>query len=395
MNQVLKKKWVPAIIFCFIFFVCGCELGGFNLAVYYVGESFSLTKALKSSFTAIQFASMLIAPLLFGRLANKYQKKRILVIFSAIFTVGAIIISFSPTVYLYALGIVFVGTGFSMITSISFSFIMDVYPISNTRINAITQTMFSVGAVLTPIVCGNMFNSTGSNWRIIFIFVAIIASINTLLIFIGNFTFRESLIIRSEKKISIAFPLILVLLISFVAFFYEGAETGLSNYIGTFMTDDLSSKQHLATLSISLFWAFMIPARILTATFHKQKKYILFICLTGIALSIFLISISTSSFSVLFLISMAGFFCGPVYPLLSSFATEVSKSNTIRGVVYLSVIGSLGGALGTFFMGPISELFGQLKYSFLMLVILTIIGLIVYMAFLKQKNKTKYNGEFK
>ena len=114
----------------------------------------------------------------------------------------------------------------------------------------------------------------------------------------------------------------------------------------------------------------------------------LFVCLAGIVLSILLLITASSSIYGIVYIAMAGFFCGPVYPIVASFATEVSEDNTVKGTVILAVLGNLGGATATFFMGPISILFGKLKYSFVMLVVLIILGFVFYSLFLiKRKSK--------
>ena len=395
MKKILEKKWMPAILLCFTFFICGCELGGFNLAVYYVAEDFSLSAAAKSSFTALQYASMLFAPIVFGRLANKFPKKSILTIFGAVFTLGALIISISPNVYFYILGIIFIGTGFAIITSLSFSFIMDIYPLSNTRVTAITQTIFSVGAVISPIICSSLINSSGSNWRVIFVFITTISFLNVIFIFIGNFSIREKKVQSNIKCTNKLFPLFLVVIVSFVAFFYVGAETGFSNYIATFMREGLVSEEYLANVSISMFWALMIPSRFLVAVFPKKKQVALFVCLTGIILSILLVITAPSAIYGLVYIAMAGFFCGPVYPIVASFVTEVSEDNTVKGTVILAVLGNLGGATATFFMGPISILFGKLKYSFVMLVVLIILGFVSYSLFLIKRKSKNYESKLK
>lgn len=380
MKNICKSKWFPSIVFGFSMFMFGFEIGSYNFTIDYMVKEFGLSGTGKGVIVALEFAAMVVSPLLFAKLANKMDKRLFLLVFGSVFLSGALIVVLQSNLILLGTGMVLIGAGFSLMISVIIALMMDVYPRSNSKVNTLCQAMFSIGAVVSPLIGGVLINSAGTNWRISFIIIICIAVVDLFVIKLVDLSPKETPL-ETHPKTKGLFPYFLVITICLIAMLYVGTEDGVSAFLGSYMKEDLSSSVFLSGLSISLFWVMMIPSRFIVSLLYKHKNEILFICLSVVIISLFLLSSANTYKEGLVYVVLIGFFCGPIYPLLSSYITEISNGNTVKASIYLTAFGGLGGAIATFSMGAISDVIGELKYSFIMVTLLMFIALILYFVF--------------
>ena len=136
---------------CAMLLMLGMQLGGFQLALSSASAQFGVGETGMGLLVAAQYSSMIISPLLFGGLADRYGKKPVLMTGAVSILLGSALAARAPAAGLYALGIFFVGAGGMIVESVCSAAVSDLHPSESNRLITLTQFFFSSGAILGPL----------------------------------------------------------------------------------------------------------------------------------------------------------------------------------------------------------------------------------------------------
>ena len=145
----------------------GLHLGGFQLAISSASAEFGLGKTGMGLLVAVQFASIIITPMISGGLADRFGKKPLLVAGVCCMLAGCLAAGLSHRLLPFSTGIFLVGSGGIICESVSSAAISDRYPEQSSRYINLCQFFFSTGALVGPILLQAILNRS-IPWRALY-----------------------------------------------------------------------------------------------------------------------------------------------------------------------------------------------------------------------------------
>ena len=345
--------FIPAA--CGMGFFLGIELGGYQLILLQVAQSFKLSNVMMGVLVSSQFITATAGPLLFGWVADRYGKKIILLIFMPVFMLGCFSAAFSGAVTGFVFSIFIVGMGYSICECISSSALSDSFPGKESRYLNIMQSTFCLGAVISPQIFNRLIAAGLVTWRAVFILAG------------GGFVLIYPLLCLSrckphtQKSINempgtkgkqgIISPLLFALLTAMLA--YVAIETGTAFFANVIFVTEYSNNE-LGAYAISGFWLSMTVSRFIFAlTKIKMRNMVL----TGLAASfllLLLLLLIRNPWILMGIFISLGAVIGPVWPMLMGIGASSfrERSGTITSILYSS--GGFSGAMIPVLFGWIS-----------------------------------------
>jgi MFS transporter, FHS family, glucose/mannose:H+ symporter len=358
MSERISKQNRAAAAFFAAVFMNGFEAAGYQASLLTIGNAFGLNFASMGFFASVQLIAGLIAPLVFGPLADRSGKRRFFLAFLAAEIVGSIFLILPGNEAAFLAGIFLIGISTSGLQYIAIAALSDIYPATGKKKTGILTGFYSMGAVLAPLVCGFYLNR-GYSWKILFILLGLSA--------LGNLLFTSAAVgfepqesgnqaAGSKAEDSGNWILSGILFLSFIMFLYVGFENGFAFFIGTYIRQDLGgSKDYFA---LSLFWLAMIPSRLLCGYFAKYSRRILLAACAGAGLFAALTGLASGEIPAIILCFPLGFFSGAVYPSVLNRLMEFAGGRSATAAGILTAATGLGGAAITQLMGISSGIIG-------------------------------------
>ena len=221
---------------------------------------------------SLQFAAILLAPLLFGHLADKKGKRPVLLIFGNVVFAGTVLILFAGGRTLIGAGIFLVGMGYSICEAVGTAAMADTDPENAVRHINLSQAAYCTGAVISPLLSALLLESAGWNWRRLFFAAGIAFAAGAVFFYLvgktaaapgttgANGTCRGSGKLTRKALLSAA-------LLALMLFIYIGCENGIVFFSDSFFAEDLAAEKG-AALSVAVFWLARIPRRIPFPVFY-------------------------------------------------------------------------------------------------------------------------------
>jgi fucose permease len=365
-----------------VVFINGIYLAAYQFCVLRIAVEFSMNSTQMGAIVAVQYASMILIPLLFGRLSDYVGKKKMMLVSASCMAVGLIGMFLSTGVWVLVFSVFIAGSGSSATECLSNASLADMYPEKKDRYIGFMQAIFSLGAVLGPQIVSQLA-SLGFGWRQIFMLLSI------LVVGMGVMVFSSSIQKSDQhphantqalplKKI-LASPLCWLVAFSFVL--YVGIETGTASFAGAYFTDILHSPD-MAANALSLFWLFMIPSRLIGSFMKRRLSTFVIICFSLCALVLGMLVFIREPLVCMICIGLVGFFCGPVWAALICLGQDAfpQSSGTISSICFAAT--GAGGALIPLLGGGIADAFSMVG-AYLFFAILTILCLGLYLLLLR------------
>lgn len=336
-----------------IIFINGFEAGGYQASLYSIGQTYDLSVTSMGLFASVELFATMLAPLILGSWADRTKKLKCLLILLGIQIAFAFTLFASNVQLIFIVGIFFLGLTTSALQFISIAALAEVYPISGKRKIGFMTSMYALGALVAPL-CVNFYLSRGASWRIIFL----VLTIGSIIAFAGVFSLRN---VRTEEgsaqddinEGNTGFVLIGVLLLCVVMCIYVGYENGFAFFVDTMFTDVLGSSS--GKFALSLFWAVMIPSRVLVGLFAQHAKKILIAAIIAIPLITTVISMMNDGNIVMVLCVPLGFACGAIYPSVLTTLMQFSGNRKATATAMITTATGIGGVVFTALTGIMAE----------------------------------------
>lgn len=362
MNSRVKNYNILVPCVCALLFFLGFELGGYQIALLKVAEEFSLSDGNMGSLVAMQYIGIVVAPLVFGRVADKVGKKRIILIFMGIFILGCMVIVNIPSTISFIIGIFILGCGYSVCESVGTAALSDLRPEAPERYMNLSQCFFSLGAVVSPIVCNYLIDAVGFSWRVVFWVCSGAYLILLVPVFLSRFRdpVKETQATSPEPRRKFSYLCLLTvpfLSLFFAMFLTSCIENGVPYFVDLFFVREFNSPDTSAK-ALSCFWLASIVARF-GASFLSRQKYVLMTVCFGVCILAggVLFLAGTIPLSV-FCFIVLGIMTGPAFPMLMSMGTTLYQGNSGTVVSILMTASGAGGALAPALMGFLSDAAG-------------------------------------
>lgn len=373
MRNSSHKSASPAllpVISCMLFFI-GFEVGGFQLVLRSLSSQFSMAATGSGLLVAAQNIGVVMMPLLFGSLSDRIGKRRVLLIFAALFLAGCAVAVLADGASAFVLGVFLIGAGYSVCECTGSAALSDAYPEKSAQYINLSQCMFSLGAVVSPILIRYGMSGLSWSWRSVFV---ICAGAYALLMFpllrvrfgappVGTPPIGAA----PEARVSLFafFKNGFFLLLFLSIFLYIGLENGIGYFTETLFTVKLG-QEALGAYAISAFWAMMALSRLVFGLMRFSPRQALLLSFGASAALIALLAVLRLPLLSLIACGLIGFAFGPVWPLLMDLAAKQYPYSSGSAIGLMSAGCGLGGIAFPAVMGFLAD-HTDLRLSFLLL----------------------------
>ncbi|MBR2793047.1 MAG: hypothetical protein IKE16_00260 [Solobacterium sp.] len=165
---------------------------------------------------------------------------------------------------------------------------------------------------------------------------------------------------------------------------YVGFENGFTFFVDTLFTDVFAVSS--GKLALSLFWAVMIPSRILVGRYSRYAERILITSILAIPASMFVIYSVSNPTIVLLMCIPLGFASGAIYPSVLTLALPYSGKNTATATGIITAATGIGGVVFTALTGYMADQFG-LQTAMMILVSFFFFSLLAALAVVRRNRK--------
>lgn len=376
-----KRRTIIFIYICLLIGILGMEAGGLQYNLLLIGEELGLSTTQMGNLVSAKYLAFIVVPLALGGFADKYGKKIILVLFGLCFSLGALAIIMSSGFLLVLAGVFLMGAGYAMCESVGTAALADMYGEDASRYINWSQSCFSIGALLSPVMGQFMGDVMGLNWRVFYHILMI--SYALLALWATRMTFpkppKVDNVVKSSQKAAgqqMDFSTKKKVIYLAVAMtLYAGMESGIAYFIGTHMTHVLGTESY-NSLGLSLFWLLMIPSRYLVGVIKKSSKKMLLLSYIGSAVFILFVIMMTSRNALLIGYALMGFMFAPIWPLIMGEAGNLDPANSSRIAGTMTACCGLGGMVSPTVFGVLADNL-NLTASLLFVFAITVLGFVM------------------
>lgn len=379
-----KHKDYLWIVLFLVIFINGFEAGGYQASLWNIGKDFDLSKTSMGLYAAMELFATMLAPILLGRWADSVKKSKSIQILLSTQLVASLIVLFTNANRLFLFGIFFLGLTTSALQFIAIAALADAYPVSYGKKIAYMTSMYATGALVSPLVV-DMYLKRGLGWRTLFGLLAVGSMISLAGILYSGSEPRE-LRPDMEDENADAGKLILsaILLLGVIMCIYVGFENGFTFFVDTLFTDVL--KATTGKLALSLYWAVMIPSRIMVGHFSKHTKKILVGAILLIPVTMLALYVCTNAALAMLLCIPLGFASGAIYPCVLTIMLPFAGKNTATATGIITSATGIGGVVFTAMTGFLADCFG-LRMAMLILVGFFVFSLLSAICIIKKDSE--------
>ena len=127
-----------AYILFFAIFMNGFESGGYQVCLLSIGRDFQINETIMGILVATQLVAILIAPFIFGAMADRRGKKSVMTSFLGVRLVACCILLWAYSTMTFIPGIFLLGFAISMVQYLSIAALADDYPRSGQKKSALS-----------------------------------------------------------------------------------------------------------------------------------------------------------------------------------------------------------------------------------------------------------------
>ena len=359
MNKNERSAGERNLLWLFLFlivFINGFEAGGYQASLYTIGQTYDLSITNMGIFASVELLATMLAPIALGSLADRSNKIKFILILLIIQSVFAVSIFISNSPIFFIIGIFFLGLTTSALQFISIATLAEAYPVTGKKKIGYITSMYALGALVSPLFV-NYYLNCGISWKALFIVLATGSIIATMGIFVSRRrAFEQTVDKTNNEEGERNFVFWGVVLLCVVMCIYVGFENGFAFFIDTMFTESLKSSK--GKIALSLFWAVMIPSRILVGHFSKYARKILLGSVVLIPVVTIAMAFMPNVGVVMAFIVPLGFACGAIYPSVLNTLLSFSGNKKATATGMITVSTGVGGVVFTALTGIMAEAFG-------------------------------------
>ncbi|WP_022760656.1 MULTISPECIES: MFS transporter [unclassified Butyrivibrio] len=349
------------IVLFLIVFINGFEAGGYQASLWNIGKNYDLSVTTMGLFASVELFATMLAPLILGGWADRTGKAKCITILLALQITAATLIFFTDAEKFFIGGVFFLGLTTSALQFISIAALIDAYPISGSKKIGYITSMYAFGALTSPLIV-NYYLGKGLSWRTLFALLAIGSTVSLIGLFKTKNTANETAVAgdsAQSKNSAGEFIIGGILLLCTIMCIYVGFENGFAFFVDTLFTDVL--KSGIGKYALSLFWAVMIPSRVIVGHFSKYARQILLTATAAIPIITIILTNSENSMLVLLLCIPLGFASGAIYPCVLNIMKTMAGKKTATATGMITTATGIGGVVFTALTGKFGDLFGLRK----------------------------------
>lgn len=384
-TAVRTRRDILWVVLFLVIFINGFESGGYQASLWDIGQDYDLSTTSMGLFAAIELLADMLAPLLLGAWVDRTGKAKSMKIVLALQLVAAALVLFTRTRELFLGSMFLLGLTTSTMQFTAIATLADAYPRSGKRKIGYITSMYAFGAVAAPLAV-SFYLGLGAGWRALFVILALGTVIALVGIGKAGDAAREEAVEAEKQKSTGRFILGGILLLCVIMCVYVGFENGFSFFVDTLFTDTFNAST--GKIALSLYWAVMIPSRLLVGRFSDHAKKILVASIIAIPCVTAAIALSSSSWMVMLLVVPLGFASGAIYPSVLTMMLPFAGKRTATATGMITAATGIGGFLLTALTGFMADQWGM-QMAMAALSSFFVFSLIAALAVIKMQKRVK------
>ncbi len=332
-----------------------------------------------------EYVGFLIATLVTGILADRFGLKIVLLLAGIFLLFGVSGYSSLQTPALLGMSLFVIGMGLGAFELGPNALIVSLHHERKGLFLNLMSVLHGLGSMLAPLFAGWLF-SLSFSWRTVYRWDLILVVFFILFLFPLRFPKTEEtsqLDFRSIPRVAFKHQLPWFYM---AIMLYVSAEIGVGSWLVTFLQDVRGETVVSSNQALSLFFGMLTLGRLPAGFFVHRVGYLRSIFLAAIGA---LVCIAVGLFGppqLAWFLPITGLFFSFIFPTITATVSDAytDNINTILGVLF--TFAGLGGVLGPWLIGRISDAFG-LEFGFAVNLLLTALLLISIIVLLKGRDK--------
>lgn len=360
-------KWLTYLMF--MMFAMTTDAVG--VIIPQIIKEFGLTLTQASAFHYAPMIAIALSGILFGFLADRFGRKTTIILGLTLFALSCALFIAGNTFEFFVALLLLSGAAIGIFKTGALALIGDI----STSTKEHTATMnavegfFGVGAIIGPAVVAYLLTA-GVSWKYLYLFAGFIC---VLLIITASLVRYPHTQQTTSEPIDLArtfrmFRNSYALGFSFAIALYVATEVAIYVWMPTFLADYNGSMMWLTTWALTIFFVLRASGRFLGAWILTKLSWTLvMLVFSGAIFLCFIGSMLGGVEFAVFLLPLSGLFMSMIYPTLNSKGISCfhkSEHGTVAGVILFFT--AVAAALGPLLMGTAGDLFGHVRYGFIL-----------------------------
>lgn len=338
-----------------------------GLIIPEVIRTFQLSLTAAGTFQYATMAGIAIAGLFLGQLADRFGRRRTIVIGLTLFAAACFLLAAGNAFLFFAVMLGLSGLAIGVFKTGALALIGDISTSTaqHTSIMNTAEGFFGVGAIIGPAILARLLTA-GLSWTWLY---AIAGAMCVALIALALLVKYPETTTPSHSGFSgtgRAMKSPYVLAFSAGAFLYVGVEAAVYVWMPTLLAGYTGSAAALATYSISVFFLLRAAGRFLGAWMLTRVPWQPVLAIfSGCILLCFIVSVAGGVSWAVYLLPLSGLFMSVIYPTLNSKGIScLPKSEHGAGAGVILFFTCASAVLAPLAIGAVGDAFGQIEYGF-------------------------------
>ena len=366
-HNLTAIKWLTYLMF--LMFAMTTDAVG-NIIPDVIKE-FDLSMLLAGAFHYVNMTAIALAAIFLGYLADKLGRKKTIIFGLILFAVPSYLFMAGNAFLLYLALLFICGAGIGIFKTGALALVGDISVSTSehtTTMNTV-EGFFAIGAIIGPAIVTRLLSS-GFSWKWLYIIAGTICLL--LIVTASMVKYPKTAKITNEP---IDFKRTLGMMkdpyalgFSLGIFLYVAAECAVYVWMPKLLADYTGSFSKLALYAVSIFFILRAVGRFLGAWVLARYNWTSVMALFSLMILIcFAGSIAGGLPYTVWLMPLSGLFMSMIYPTLNSKGISCfpkTEHGTVAGVIlFFTCVSAAAGPLA---MGSVSDLFGHIKYGFVL-----------------------------
>jgi fucose permease len=338
-----------------------------GLIIPEVIRTFQLSLTAAGTFQYATMAGIAVAGLLLGQLADRFGRRRTIVIGLTLFAAACFLLAAGNSFLFFALMLGLSGLAIGVFKTGALALIGDISTSTaqHTSIMNTAEGFFGVGAIIGPAILARLL-AAGLSWTWLYVIAGTICVALIVLALLVQYpaTTRSSHGGFSGTGRAMRSPYVLAF--SAGAFLYVGVEAAVYVWMPTLLAGYAGSAAALATYSISIFFVLRAAGRFLGAWMLTRVQWQSVLTLfSGCILLCFSVSVAGGVNWAVYVLPVSGLFMSIIYPTINSKGIScLPKSEHGAGAGVILFFTCASAVLAPLAIGAVSDAFGRIEYGF-------------------------------
>lgn len=344
-----EERVLVILISIFLFFL-GVHRGGSQLVANDIAELYGIGVEGVGIFASLQHIPPLFGPILAGIVADKIGKKPVVTTFIFVFAAGCVVCGLSNALNVFLVGMFIFALGSTVSEMMVTATLSDVNIEKSAQYINMSQFMFSMGAVVGPLLVEFFSERAGADWRFPFALGFASFVVMGVVLLIAKFPAAKRTAADAlegdkpvlDQKVDFSFVTPLLVCLAIAILLYIGMETGYGNFIDSVMIAK-NSTEKISALTLSAFWLGMALCRLVFGFITYKPGQMLRVCFAVCVVFLIAITIIPAGIVSVGISFIIGAAYGPIWCIIQAVAAADSKGNSGKAIGLLSIASGIGG----------------------------------------------------